>query len=166
MSNKNYQSFTITRSMKPIKYEVMSLVIVSDALYVFLVLLLIGLRNALGLDATLTVLLLTIFAFKSLVTVFGVYKMLQGWLGVTYYVVDGQLFIQSNIRRVNSSGRYLSDLRNAYVDQSYRGFKGQDYGSVKLEFASGASIENIVLTGVDKPDIVAKQLLSQSKNGK
>lgn len=152
--------------MKPIKYEVLSVVLISDALFVFLVLLLIGLRNALGLDATLAALLITIFVFKSLLTVYGVYKMLQGWLGVTYYVMNGQLFIQSNIRSRESSGRYLSELRNAFVDQSYRGFKSQDYGAVKLEFASGASVEKVTLVGVDSPNIVAKKLLSMSKNDK
>ena len=154
----NKTGYSIPRSFKPVVFQTVLLVFISDALLLFSLLLFAGLRNALGVEAELIALTIVLFGVKTVITIYGVYKMLQSWLGVSYFVVNNKLYIQSEIRSVSSSVFHLSDISKAEAGQSYRASKRQDYGTVKISFARGASLDTIELKGVKDPDTFAIQL--------
>jgi hypothetical protein len=162
MSDKrnNVSGYSIQRSYKPLLIQSVSLVFISDVLLVLILLLIIGLRNVLGIDAELIGFSILIISAKTLITAYGLYKMTKSWLGVSYFVVNNQLYIQSDIREVDSSVINLKDLSRAVSSTSYNVKKKTNYGDVALEFAKGASTFTIVLRGVLNPDQISKSLAS------
>lgn len=155
-------NFSITKSPKPAITQSVAALIVSDGLFILLVFLMIGIRNALGLTTTLAMLIFAIFVVKAIITTVGIYMILRNWLGISYYVMDGQLVIKSSIKQAMSSTRNLRELRNVQAGNKYFGSYEQKYGNVVLEFSTGASKENITLRGVENPELVGKRLMDHS----
>lgn len=154
----NKSGYSIPRSYKPVVLQTVVLVLISDALLLFTLLLFVGIRNALGVEAELIALSILLFGFKSMITIIGVYKLLQSWLGISYFVVNERLYIQSEIRSSPSSVLSLKDITKAEANQSYKAAVRQDYGTVKISFARGAAVDTIELKGVKDPDTIAIQL--------
>lgn len=166
MSEKrnNTTGYSITRSYKPLLIQSLSLVFISDVLFLALILLIVGIRNALGLDAELVGFTLLLFTLKTVLVTYSLYMLIKEWLGVSYYVTNNQLYIQSEIRSVDSSVIDLKKLGRAVSSTSYKAHKRTDYGNVTLEFAKGASTFSVVLKGVNNPDKVANNILSGQKS--
>ena len=154
----NKSGYSIPRSFKPVVVKTVVLVAVSDAVLLLSLLLIIGIRNILGIDAELIGVAIVLFGLKTLVTVYGVYRMMQYWLGVTYYVVQNKLYVQSEIRQLPSSIYELKDIARVVADQSYTGFSKQDYGTVKISFVRSTPADDITLIGVKDPEAIARQL--------
>jgi len=154
-SNKGY---AIPRSNKPLIVQTITMIIVSDTLYVFTLLSFIGLRNALGLDAQLIGLALALFIFKTIITIYSIYIILRQWLGISYFVSNGQLHIASEIRNVPSTIFALKDISKAVSSDSYSLLKKREYGSVVVSFTHGAVKENITLQSVKNPGQIANLL--------
>lgn len=156
--NDNY---SIQKSYKPLMLQIMTVIFVSDVLFVFLILLLVGVRNVLGLDASLVAFTVLLFCVKTAITVYGAYTTMRNWLGVSYFVNSKRLAIQSDIRQAASSVWPLKDLRSVKVDDSYVLFRKTDYGDIHLNFSSGAAKQDVYLRNVKNPTEVAGKL---SKN--
>ncbi len=161
--SKETTSYTIQRSIKPIVMRVVSLVLVTDALLLMALLLIVSLRNILGVDAQLIGLAVVLFSAKTLFTIYSVYSMMQSWLGVTYYVVEDKLYAQSDVKSVSSKIYRLEDISSVIADQAYWGPSGQDYGTVRITFVRSTKEKDIVLQGVKNPDTIANQLSKASK---
>ena len=154
----NKTVYSIPRSFKPIVYQTVTLVVVSDALLLFTLLLIVGFRNTVGVDSSMIGFSIVLFGFKAIITAYGVYKSMQSWLGVTYFVVNNQLYIQSDVRSVNSTVFHLKDITKAQADQAYRAHRKQAYGTVHLTFARGMQVDEYRLTGIKDPDGIARML--------
>lgn len=161
--SKETTSYSIQRSIKPIVMRVVSLVLVTDALLLLTLLLIVSIRNILGVDAQLIGLTVVLFSAKTLFTVYAVYSMMQQWLGVTYYVVGDKLYAQSDVKLQSSNIYELKDISRVTADQSYVLTAKQDYGTIRISFVRSSKEKDIVLLGVKNPETIAQQLSKASK---
>jgi hypothetical protein len=158
-NNPNKAGYSIPKSYKPLVKMAVSIVVISDLLFLFVLFSIIGLREALGLDATLIGLSIAIFCFKSVVTAFGIYTLLRDGLGVTYFIVNNKLHIQSSVRSINSQIIELKEVQRATSSNSYQLFKKTDYGDVIIEFSKHAQEDKVILRGVLNPDLITESIL-------
>lgn len=159
----NKTGYSIPRSFKPIVYQTVTLVVVSDALLLFTLLLIIALRNAVGVDTQMIGLGIVILGIKAIITGFGLYRLLVESLGVTYFVQNHMLYIHSEIRQQPSTVYRIKDIAKAVADDSYRGVKKQEYGNVTITFNRNTSNDTIILRNVVDPSRVAVILSSGGK---
>lgn len=139
-----------------------TVILVSDALFVFLLLFIVGIRNVLGLDAELIGFSVLMFTVKSLLTAGSLYTTMRSWLGVSYFVVDNKLYIQSDVRHISSVIIELKDVHKATAKNSYKFLKKTEYGNVIIDFTKRASGEPVVLQGVSNPQEVANRLVQKA----
>jgi hypothetical protein len=158
----NTAGYSIVKSYKPLVAFSVSVVVVSDILFIILLLFIIGVRSILGLDAELIGLTFLLFIVKSVITAASLYTAMRSWLGVTYFVHGQKLYIQSNIRQVSSGIIDLKDVHKATVKDSYRYMRKTDYGDVVIDFNQRTSADQVILQGVKDPQEVANLLLRKA----
>ena len=161
--SKTTQDFLIERSSKPVVKKAIMIVLLSYALLLFSLLLIVAIRNALGIDSTLVGISFVLFGLFSILTTASLYTLLDGWLRVSYFVSGGQLHIKSKSKNFSSSTRSLNDLMRVSAAQSYKMFTAQNHGEIVLEFAKAGSSEKLVLKDVSDPDRVAAVLSKRIK---
>ncbi len=154
------RDFLIERSTKPFIANVIAMVLTSYAMILGTLLVVVAIRRALGIDATLIWLSILLFVGISLTSVMALYSLIDGWARVSYFVANNKLIIQSNSRQHSSSSRSLKNLHKVSSSNAYRMMKSRDHGDVTLEFAKSGSTETVVLRGVKHPSQVAQKLNS------
>jgi predicted membrane protein len=160
MNNKT--GYSIVKSPQQLLISAVVLILFSDLVFLALILLLVAIRNGIGVDSSLVGFTTLIFLIKSALTAGALYKMLHTWLGVTYFVVNNRLYIDSDVRHVNSTVIELKDVFKASADRKYRGFNKTEYGDVIIEFRTRASDNKISLTGIKNPEEVAAKIAETS----
>lgn len=156
--SKKVDNFLIERSARPIIFQSMIIVLMSYSLLLFSLLLIVGIRRILGIDATLIGIGIVLFGVFSFFTASALYKLMDAWLRVSYFVSNNQLFLKSDSKHISSSTRSLGDITKVSADHAYRFFRPQDYGNVTIHFARGGSEEILTLKDVYKPSKIAKKL--------
>lgn len=154
----NKTGYSIPRSFKPVVLQTVTVVALSDILLLAALLTTVGIRNALGLDAQLIGITVLFLGLKMVITTYGVFNMIRSWLGVSYFVVNNQLHVHSDIRSKSSEVYPLKDLAKASASTAYRMASAQNYGNVEIVFSRGAAVDSFTLHGVIDPELIARQL--------
>lgn len=145
------KNFYITKNPMPLIVRMVTIIAASDLLFLLLIILIVSVRNILGIDSAMLFLFVLLFLGKTAVTLFAAYKQLRVWTGVSYYVMDGNLVVQSRVPSIASSTRKLKDLVNIRVTSGSALMGSRDSGNITLEFSSAASKEQVTLFDVDEP---------------
>lgn len=151
------QDFSITRAPYPLISRALYIAVSTDAIYVLTLFLILGIRNTLGVDATLAGLALLLFFIKTALMVYGLFMVLSGWLKTSYFVMGGQLVIYSRSVSKQSEVYNLSEIRSIKL-RSNRPGKKFNYGNIEIKFAQGGTSDTIILTDVSHPNQVVTQL--------
>ena len=154
---KKIKDFSILRVPTPLITRTISIAVVSDALLILTLLLLVAIRDTLGVDSTLAGLSILIFALKTMIMVFGLFTVLNDWLKTSYFVSNGQLVIYSTSAAKDSNVYNLSEVRSMKLDKGRLGSKF-NHGNITLKFAQGSYKENVTLTDVSSPEQVMANL--------
>ncbi len=154
----NKTGYSIVKSPQQLLMTAVSFVVFSDLVFLALLLLIIGIRNGIGVDSSLIGLTSILFLVKSALTAIALYRLLHIWLGVSYFVVNNKLYIESEVRQVDSSVIELKDVHRANASRTYRGWNKTEYGDVVIEFRTRASDNKVTLTGVKNPEDVAAKI--------
>ena len=129
----NKTGYSILKSPQQLLITTVVMVLFSDLVFLALILLLIGIRDTVGVDSSLVGFTSLLFVIKSALTAGALYKLLHTWLAVTYFVVNNKLYIQSDVRSVNSAVIELRDVHRASAARKYRGFNKTEYGDVIID---------------------------------
>ena len=72
--------------------------------------------------------------------------------------MNNRLYIESDVRHVNSAVIELKDVHRASADRKYRGFNKTEYGDIIIEFRTRASDDKVILSGIKNPEEVAAKI--------
>lgn len=158
MGANNKTGYSIVKSPQQLLMTAVAFVVFSDLVFLALILLIVALRDAAGIDASLVGFTTIVFIIKSALTAGALFRLLHTWLGVSYFVVNNKLYIESDVRQVDSAVIELKDVHRANASRTYRGWNKTNYGDVVIEFRTRASDNKVVLTGVKNPEEVAAQI--------
>ncbi len=151
------KNFSIVKAPAPLLMRAVSIVVATDALYIFTILFLVGLRNILGLDATLIGLAFVLFFIKSALSAYALYGILNPWLKTSYYVMDKKLVIHTSQSSKESKVLNLKEVRSVSVSKSRLG-SVMKYGSIRVLFAEGSFERQVIIKDVANPELVAGRL--------
>ena len=154
---KKIKDFSILRVPSALIARTISIAVASDILLIITLLLFVEIRSILGVDSTLIGLTIIIFVMKTMIMVFGLFTVLNDWLKTSYFVSGGQLVVYSTSVSTESVVHDLKELRSMKLDKGRMGSK-MNYGTIKLQFAEGAYVEEVVLSDVGSPEQVMANL--------
>ena len=151
------KNFSIQRSPIPVIIRCISIIALSDAVFMLLIFLLIALRNAAGLEVVFIGLVSITFVFKTALTIAAVYLTMNVGLSTIYYVRDGALVLEATSKDDETYAYTLSDVHSLKISKGTLGSM-LDYGDIVLIPKKSYFKNDVVLHDVRYPDKVARSL--------